>query len=349
MKHPDTKSFILKWLKTKGEVRTQDIAKALGLSRQTAHQHFQELARQHKLSRVGSTIDSRYVPYAAPKNRADKTPLRVGLHKALQGLKEDEVFNQVAFSLELKKRLSKAAYKICNYAFTEMLNNAIDHSKAKTATIEFQLLDGNAEFWIKDPGIGAFSSIRKNFHLKDDFEAVEHLMKGKQSTAPDRHTGEGIFFTSRVADYFFIQSGKLKWIVDNELDDKSLKENPKPVKGTWVYFRLKQRSKKDLQKVFGQYTDDNYKFNKTEIIVRLSKKMGDYVSRSEARRILFGLDQFKKIIFDYKGVANVGQAFADEVYRVFQAQYPAIEIETINANSAVQFMISRAKSTGDQR
>ena len=68
----------------------------------------------------------------------------------------------------------------------------------------------------------------------------------------------------------------------------------------------------------------------------------EYISRSQARRILGGLDKFRTVILDFKNVKTVGQGFADEVFRVWKRHYPNIDIVTKNANENITFMIKRA-------
>ena len=70
---------------------------------------------------------------------------------------------------------------------------------------------------------------------------------------------------------------------------------------------------------------------------------GVHVSRSQARRILTNLYKFRSIIFDFDKVPMVGQAFADEIFRVFHNKYPDIKLKAINMNEAVQFMIGRVR------
>ena len=70
-----------------------------------------------------------------------------------------------------------------------------------------------------------------------------------------------------------------------------------------------------------------------------------HVSRSQARRIVTGLEKFKVVILDFDRVPSVGQAFADEIFRVFKSKYPEIEIQTKNMVPTVQFMIERAQKT----
>lgn len=69
----------------------------------------------------------------------------------------------------------------------------------------------------------------------------------------------------------------------------------------------------------------------------------------EARRILSGLEKFRVILFDYDKVPMVGQAFADEIYRVFHNKYPEIKIEEINMNDTVKFMVERTKTESLRR
>jgi hypothetical protein len=78
------------------------------------------------------------------------------------------------------------------------------------------------------------------------------------------------------------------------------------------------------------------------IHVALAKQAGqELISRSQAKRVLLGLEKFKTIILAFKNVAYAGQGFVDEVFRVFQNQHPKIKIEWTNTNQDVEFMIRR--------
>ncbi|MNC91933.1 hypothetical protein D3C83_82760 [compost metagenome] len=70
----------------------------------------------------------------------------------------------------------------------------------------------------------------------------------------------------------------------------------------------------------------------------------DFVSRSEAKRLVANLDKFSEIVLDFRDVSSVGQGFADEVFRVFARRHPAIRILTENANPAVDAMLRHASS-----
>ena len=85
-------------------------------------------------------------------------------------------------------------------------------------------------------------------------------------------------------------------------------------------------------------------FDKTIVPVCMANS-SDLVSRSQARRVLKGLDLFKEVILDFKDVEYIGQSFADEIFRVFVNMNPGTVIKTQNANSEVQYMINRAINT----
>jgi len=54
------------------------------------------------------------------------------------------------------------------------------------------------------------------------------------------------------------------------------------------------------------------------------------------------LDKFREVILDFKHINTIGQAFADEVFRVWQTRHPNTKIASINAEENVDFMIRRA-------
>lgn len=341
-----TKEQILQFVRKKRAIRTADVVRFSGISRQAAAKHFRELIASKQLLKEGSTRGARYVAFSAAKAVFLKSPSAVLVYK-IRGLEEDRVLDQLTHKINLKKLLSPAAFKIVQYAFTEMLNNAIDHSKASKVRVEVRLDGGLLTFVVSDRGIGVFESVRRKFKLQDAFEAAEHLLKGKQTTAPKQHSGQGIFFTSRIADHFVLESKALKLDVNNLIHDVSLLDI-KPFRGTKVIFSLRQKSRKDLKELFDAYTDSDLVFDKTEVKIRLSKTTGEYVSRSEARRLLFGLEKFKRITMDFAGVRGVGQGFADEVFRVFARHYPQIQIDPCHMLPSVAFMVNRARKQGLQ-
>jgi hypothetical protein len=102
-----------------------------------------------------------------------------------------------------------------------------------------------------------------------------------------------------------------------------------------------------LKSVFDEYkaAKDDYGFTRTHVPVFLAR-YGDenLVSRSQAKRLVSRLDRFSEIVLDFAGVETVGQAFADEIFRVFQQEHPGAHLTWVNAKPEVDEMILRAKS-----
>jgi anti-sigma regulatory factor (Ser/Thr protein kinase)/DNA-binding MarR family transcriptional regulator len=241
--------------------------------------------------------------------------------------------------------LPQNMYQICQYAFTEMFNNAIDHSEGKRITVLVEFGE-ELKITISDDGIGIFKKIKKAFNLIDSQESILHLSKGKLTTDSTRHSGEGIFFTSRVTDSFSVISDKLEFTRFAD-EDWLLKENNEVATGTLVSFSLKYKSKNSLLEIFQKYAPTiESGFSKTKVIVELSKLSDElYMSRSQAKRVLFNLEKFKHITLDFNNVETVGQGFVDEIFRVFANANPNIHIEAMNMNKNVDFMVNRSLNT----
>jgi hypothetical protein len=126
-------------------------------------------------------------------------------------------------------------------------------------------------------------------------------------------------------------------------------ERDKPDSGTSVWMKLHNHTSRTERKIFDQYSsgDGDYGFSKTVVPVNLAKYGDDQmISRSQAKRLLARVELFKKVVFDFKGVESIGQAFSDEIFRVFASRHPEIGMISIHANSQVKRMIDRAKSGG---
>lgn len=335
--------IILKLASEKDSITTQDITHKLGnISRQAASRHLRNLVKQGLLVKRGHTIGSYYI---LPQKASLLSSDRVGMRVKREGLEEHKIFtklrDQAPFIRELKDNVSSILF----YAFSEMLNNAIEHSQSKWVKVEITRDAANLSFVISDFGIGVFRNVLLTRHLKSELEAIQDLLKGKTTTAPHSHSGEGIFFTSKVADIFILDSFGYRLRVDNLINDVFMEKPESINRGTNVRFSIALDSKRHLNDVFSRFVVDPTKpgFNKTEIQVRLFVVGNIYISRSQARRILSGLDKYESIIFDFDKVTTVGQAFADEIFRVFKNAHRQIHLEAINMAEPVKFMVERAQ------
>lgn len=260
-------------------------------------------------------------------------------------LEEHIIFDSIKKRVFFLQRIRENVFSIFDYAFQEMFNNAINHSKSKSIIVDTYKLEENIYFEIRDNGIGVFRNIKNKLNLKSDLEAIAELLKGKTTTDPANHTGEGIFFTSRISDVYEIESYGYKLRVDNTIPDIFVEKLNSEFKGTSISFQINSKTKKHLSEIFQKYqtNPEDHAFNKTDIKISLYTIGTIYISRSQARRVLAGLDKkFTTIILDFQKVTTIGQAFADEVFRVYTKKHPNIIIIPENMDDGVRFMVERA-------
>ena len=86
---------------------------------------------------------------------------------------------------------------------------------------------------------------------------------------------------------------------------------------------------------------DDLRFGRTTIRVALGDAGEEFVSRSEAKRLVAGLDNYTFVVLDFAGVHEVGQGFVDEVFRVWARAHPQVTVSTANASPEVEYMITR--------
>jgi hypothetical protein len=144
-------------------------------------------------------------------------------------------------------------------------------------------------------------------------------------------------------DIFRLTSSGVRWTVDNLRDDTALGVVPAS-KGTSVVCQIDPNTDRSLAGVFLEFSRD-HAFVRTRPVVKLFEIGTTFVSRSEARRLLDGLESdFDTIEVDFAGVTDVGQGFVDELLRVWPAGHPDKTVIPIHMNPAVQFMIDRGLS-----
>ena len=299
-----------------------------GISLQAVYKHIDRLVSSGQLAKKAGRYVLRSKQYKY-------------MYRNNQELLEDAVWEQ-----DIKKHFAGVPhniYQIWTYGFLEMFNNAIEHSRGEKIRVMISENRMCTALSVSDDGVGIFKNIKMKFRLFDEKDALLELAKGKRTTDKTRHSGQGIFFTSKVFDDFTITSNGITYNADPEKIMQTVKGKQKYA--TVVYMNLVNTSNKLLKNVFDTYSSEiPGDFDKTVVPVSLAHS-NDLVSRSQARRILSGLELFRNVTLDFKGIDYIGQAFADEIFRVFATMNPHTVIIAQNANVDVQSMINRAVHT----
>ena len=312
------------------------LAKEIGVSRQVANGYLHALVQDGLIEAEGSTQARIY--HLRTLSQMERTYPRAGLA-------EDVVWRE-DFAPRMAD-LPDNVRGIWQYVVTEMINNAIDHSGSRTVRVGLRRNALFTEAWVADDGEGIFLKIQRVFDLYDPREAILELAKGKLTTDPQNHSGEGIFFSTKMVDAFDIQSGRLRFRHNLHAPDM-LSEHSNGAPGTQVWMRLANHSTRTTTMIFDEFANpEDYTFDKTLVPVRLAQHEGEkLVSRSQAKRLAHRFERFKRVVLDFEGVDEIGQAFADELFRVFAASHPDVRLTPINTAPRVADMVRRALSAG---
>ena len=328
----EIKEFILEKVGKNASDLATAVADKFGFSRQRAHIYINREVKKGTVIKIGNTKKTRYF-------LASGTHIEFAL-KIKPDLADDLVWSKYIKPMLLN--YSDNIKSICAYGSTEIINNAIDHSEGSTMYVNVDIDDKNITLTIMDNGVGIFRKIQNALNLTSMRESLLQLSKGKFTTDPSKHTGEGIFFTSRIFDKFSILSDDMYYTFTGDEWFLSSEKQEDFGKGTYINMVLALDSTRTVKEIMDKYADQEIGFGKTIVAVALSADPNDpHVSRSQAKRLLMGLEKFRQIVLDFKGVPSVGQAFVDEVFRVFKNEHPEIKIEYLNTNEEVLSMIKR--------
>lgn len=198
----DIKSLILEKLKNADKVSMADILKDTGFSRAYINRFFQELRNNGQILLIGAGRGAYYIPVDKEKlSEIKKNILAVRKIIKNEGLSEDIILDQIKRETGIFLGLPKNVADILDYSFTKMVNNAIEHSQSKEIEIRFSEDKQRVKFEVIDSGVGVFNNIKQKKGLASELEAVQDLLKGKQTTAPQGHSGEGIFLLQKSQTY----------------------------------------------------------------------------------------------------------------------------------------------------
>ena len=337
MRSSPVRRFIINNLSNHQKDIIRMVVRKFGFSRQAALRHMYILITDGKVTATGKTKDRRYQlkPLAEKLVSFSITP----------ELKEDQIFHEkISPYLD---NLASEIREICEYGFSQVMNNVISHSEGKTCQVHISRNEGIFSFRIMDDGVGVLSKVTKHFSLENEHHAVLELSKGNMTTDPDHHTGDGLFFVSRLFNRFILESSGLIWKHDLKNEEWSATQvNGK--KGTSVFLEMNSMSNRSLKNTMKEYSvNGGMIFNRTCIPVLLSKLDSEHLfSRSQARRLTQNLDEYKNVCFDFTGLDMVSHSFADEVFRVYQKEKPHQKLEWKNSNIELEELFTNIQKNG---
>ena len=257
----------------------------------------------------------------------------------LAGLQEDLPWRRdFAPFFELPAEVRRMA----QHAFTELVNNAVDHSGGRQVTVSLRQTPLHLQLLVSDDGCGLFKRVAQSFAIDDPSLAMFELSKGKLSSEPDRHAGHGLFFCSRLADVFDVHANQAAFQYRGWSGPAWYPTRSAPHQGTSVYLAIALDTQRQLDAVLRAQSASGagYGFENTRVPLRLLCTEQALTSRAEAKRVVARLQQFERAEIDFAGVDSMGHGFADELFRVFTRAHPSVELLPMGMNAQVRQMLA---------
>lgn len=336
MKHTAEKKqtivlYILEKIMAKTQSLSKVVAETFNISTNTVHTYLNELIENgiiEKQKRGQYNLVNTHNEYIFRRSEGD--------------LISDTLPYSVCLEKEIRN-LDNNVQHIWSYALSEMVNNVIDHSGADNMKVIVTRNYLTTDVLLIDDGVGIFEKIKNHFALSDLDEAICELFKGKLTTDEANHSGEGIFFTSKMMDAFLISSGG-KIFTSSKFDGDKVLDISLNAKGTCVFMSLSNFTHKTPKEIFDQYSNVDGGFVTTRIPL---KNIFDAapVSRSQAKRVCNRLEKFEEAILDFDEIEWMGQGFAHQIFVVFRNAHPEISIVPQNMNDSVKSMYDHVVNT----
>ena len=322
--------YILEKISTEAQSISKVVSETFGVSPNTIHSYLNELIEKGVIEKLNRG------KYKLVNTRSEYTFSRSAGELESDTLPYDRCLDPAI------NHLDGNIQRIWTYGLSEMVNNVIDHSNAENMKLIVIQNYLTTSVVLIDDGVGIFEKIKNHFGLSNLDEAICELFKGKLTTDAANHSGEGIFFTSKMMDSFIIISdGKIftssKFSNDSIFDIEN-------IQGTCVFMSLSNFTHKTPKEIFDQYSDIDGGFNTTKIPLK-NIFDGAPVSRSQAKRVCNRLEQFTEAILDFDEIEWMGQGFAHQIFVVFKSLYPKISIIPINMNDSVESMYKHVIKT----
>ncbi len=237
--------------------------------------------------------------------------------------------------------LPDSVNRMAQHGLTELLNNAIDHSGGSQVAVSMRQTPLHFQLLISDDGCGVFDRIAKSFAISDPHLALLELCKGKLTSAPEVHTGHGLYFTSHLADVFGLHANgvafqrheweRLQWRTTRHCGQR----------GTSIFMGLALDTPRKLDDVLRAHSVDGkgYGFARTTVPLHLLASNGNLASRADAKRAVARLTNFRRAVVDFAGVKEVSHAFADEMFRIFTRDHPETHLVPVGMSPQIMEMV----------
>ena len=332
-------SAVTRWITVAADQHPSELCAAieqrLGVSRRRARRVLDQLVALQWLHRGGT----RRRPLFRPGT----------LRQVVQRYELPDVQEDLAWSRDFAPylELPEAVARLARHALTELVNNAAEHSGGTQVTVSVRQTPTNVQLLVSDDGCGLFERIGSHHRIATPALAMLELGKGKLTSQPARHTGRGLYFTARVADVLDLHANETAFQHRAWQPHQWQPVRPAARRGTSVFAAFALDSQRSIDAALREHSleDSGYAFERTRVALQLLGAAEQVLeSRAQARRVSARLAEFRRAEIDFEGIAEVGHSFADELFRVFAAEQPALELVPLGMSPRVAEMLASVRA-----
>jgi len=99
-----------------------------------------------------------------------------------------------------------------------------------------------------------------------------------------------------------------------------------------------------MKELFDRYSDIDGGFNRTSILLK-NIYGSSPTSRSQAKRLCAGLEEFSEVELDFEGLEWMGQGFAHQLFVVFANNNPNVKLVIKGMSDDVKKMYNHVMNT----
>lgn len=318
------KNFILQNLSEHQKDIVKTAVKKFGLTRPGILKHMRALIGDGRIEVAGTTKDRTYkliplVDYVQTFERSDN--IRI----------DSIIYNEL---IPLLKNINSNIIDICEFTFSALLNNLMEHSKFQFFNIKILLCNNDLQIHIFDNGIGIFDNIDQKLNLKNKKLSVFRLAEGAIKDSSQCASEGDINLLLYLFDKIIISANEIELSHDNKnqlWSSRNIDKNH----GTKFELYLSMDTKIKISEVLKEKS----LYNKARVPVNIVSSINEnLMSRKQAGYIVDNVPINNEIEFDFAGVNLISPAFADELVK--ETKNDILDINWINANEAVDSLMS---------
>jgi DNA-binding transcriptional ArsR family regulator len=303
-----------------------ELASRLGISRQAAFSHLTALVEAGQAERIGRGRGTRYRSRAA-EGPVDELARTIWTRSVAP---EDSPWAELAERAPFDGMTADASRLLAG-ALERLLRGARERDPGKAVELAVFDLHDHVLLELTDTGEGFFDWARRRMATSSAVEARLLLSK---------HLGDqDLRWLTRAADDFEVESGELRWRVDNLRADQALGSLDTSRLGTRVRFCVDPLRPMNIDALKDQA-------GSAHALVRLFASADAFPSRDQARSVMQGLEDCERVVLDFGGVREIGEGFAEEIFLLWAGIHPRVRLHPIRMRACVAEAILRVRRDG---